>query len=424
VGKVKIAQILLAFPPDATDDIKKQLGRRADSLYQLLRNGADFAQLAAQFSNDNFSYQQGGELPEFGTGRFDAPFELAAFALQKDNDISQPILTEYGYHIIKRIAANPIVTDKNNRSYWEDLERQVQVDERMEISRKAFKQQILRSIGYKKGNYNAAQLWAYTDSTLQNKPVPKNTTITPVTVIFSFAKQQVNVRDWLAFRRSVGGVDRITSGKTHEELLDYYLELASTEYYRNHLEEFNADFAFQVKEFKDGNMLFEVMQRKVWDKASADSVGLKKFFAANKNKYWWENSAAAILVTVMHDSLTNAVRSKLQTNIQNWRNIVDTYQGNVIADSGRFELTQLPIPPNAGISPDAFTAPLKNETDGSITFAYITRLFPQREPRSFDDARGYVINDYQQQLETAWIAELKKKYPVKVNEAVFKTMIK
>lgn len=424
IGKIKIAQILLAFPPDATDATKQQLKHKADSLYQQLLKGADFAAMATEHSNDNFSFQAGGDLPEFGTGRYEAPFELAAFALQKPNDISAPILTEYGYHIIKKRGSTPIPTSKDNREYMSQLEQQVQNDSRIEISKKAFFQNVLRTINYKKGTYNAQQLWAYTDSTLMDKPVPSKTTITPATPIFIFAKQTVTVKDWLAFRRSVGGVDRITAGKSQQDLMDYYLELAALEYYRNHLEEYNKDFAFQIKEFKDGNLLFEVMQRKVWDKASADTIGLKKYYNANKAKYWWENSASAVIFTAMHDSIAQNLRSKVQQSMNGWRSIVDGYEGNVIADSGRFELSQLPLPAGAGISIGSLTPSTKNETDSSVTFAYIIKLFPQREPRIFDDARGYVINDYQQYLENAWVADLRKKYPVRVNDPVFRSMVK
>ncbi|HUR11749.1 MAG TPA: hypothetical protein VM012_10295, partial [Flavitalea sp.] len=69
------------------------------------------------------------------------------------------------------------------------------------------------------------------------------------------------------------------------------------------------------------------------------------------------------------------------------------------------------------------TAPVKNETDNSLTFAYIVHMYPDRQKRSFDEARGFVMNDYQNYLEENWIVQLKKKYPVKVNETVFKSLV-
>ena len=65
----------------------------------------------------------------------------------------------------------------------------------------------------------------------------------------------------------------------HPQLLQQYAETVAMEYYRNHLEEYNKEFASQLKEFKDGNLLFEIMQRKVWDKAAADSTGLKNYYS-------------------------------------------------------------------------------------------------------------------------------------------------
>ena len=78
------------------------------------------------------------------------------------------------------------------------------------------------------------------------------------------------------------------------------------------------------------------------------------------------------------------------------------------ADSGRFELGQIPVVDRTNFSPALITANVKNASDNSVTFAYIVRLHNNREPRNFDDARGFVINDYQEYLENKWLAELKK----------------
>jgi len=424
VGKVKVAQVLLNIPADADNVMRENFKRRADSIYDAARKGADFGSLASEFSGDNFSYQTKGELPEFGPGRYEPAFEKAAFSLSKDNQISEPILTEYGYHIIKRISHTSIPADKKDKEYMAQLKEQVTNDDRIEVSKKVMQQKILKLTGYKKVVYNANDLWAYTDSVVRDRPVPAKTTIRPNTVLFSFTKQNITVNDWIAFRRSTDDVDRITQGKTNTELLSYYVDLAAMEYYKNHLESYNKDFAFQMKEFKEGNLLFEVMQRNVWDKAASDSVGLKKYFAGHKNNYWWQNSVTGMLFTATNEKTAADLLPKLKADIYNWRTIAEGYEGNVIADSGRFEIEQLALPADYKYLPKTFTPFIKSQSDTSISFVYILDHFPQRSARSFEEARGYVINDYQVFLEEEWIAQLKKKYPIKVNETVFRSLLK
>ncbi|HKP31965.1 MAG TPA: peptidylprolyl isomerase [Chitinophagaceae bacterium] len=422
-GKIKVAQILLVYPPDADATTKAATKEKADSIYKALQSGADFGSIATVMSNDNFSYTTKGELPEFGIGKFDPAFENVAFSLKKDGDISQPFQSEFGYHILKRISRNPIPTDLRNNEFADQLKQLVLGDDRMNNAKKEMSQKILKLTGYKKGVFDAKQLWAYTDSSVNDRPVPAKTTIRPNTILFSFTKQNIVASDWIAFRKSVNGVDRITAGKTDQDLLDFYVDLTALEYYKAHLEEFNKEFAFALNEFKEGNLLFEVMQRSVWDKAANDNAGLKKYFDAHKNNYWWESSAAGIYFTANNDSIANALKMKLNTGIKDWRKIVDGMEGSVLADSGRFEISQLPVQNAFDISAGKIAPMNSTQGDSSISFVFVIKLFPQREPRSYNDAKGYVINDYQTYLEQTWITELKKKYPIKVNESVLKSLI-
>ena len=69
------------------------------------------------------------------------------------------------------------------------------------------------------------------------------------------------------------------------------------------------------------------------------------------------------------------------------------------------------------------TEPLVNENDGTATFVKILKLYPDNQQRNFEEARGQVINDYQIFLEEKWIEQLKKKYPVKINEKIFQSLL-
>jgi peptidyl-prolyl cis-trans isomerase SurA len=214
------------------------------------------------------------------------------------------------------------------------------------------------------------------------------------------------------------------AGKTYKQLYEEFIEVSAFDYYRQHLEEYNKEFAYQLNEFKEGNLLFEIMQRKIWDPASTDSAGLKKYYTAHKDKYWWESSADAIIFTATNEKASEEYRNKLKENYKDWRKYIDLSGGHLQGDSGRFELGQIPVVDRTNFTEGLITANVRNETDNTVAFAYIVKLYPNREVRGFTDARGFVINDYQLYLEEQWIAELKKKYPVKINEAVLKDLSK
>jgi len=375
-----------------------------------------------QFSNDNLSYQAGGELQEFGTGRYEPIFESAAFSLKKDGDLTKPFATTYGYHILKRIQLIPVATDKKNKTTWDNYYQQVSQNERMDVSKKILLKKVLQQTGYKKFPVDAKKLAMLTDSVLLNGARPPY--LKPSTPLFGFPKETITVLDWMNYLDAIRFVPNLKNGKSNEELMNQFVETTALEYYRDHLEAYNKEFAYQLKEFKEGNLLFEIMQRKIWDKASLDTIGLKKYYNEHKNKYWWEASADALIITCSNDSISEATKKKLQASPNDWRKIVEASDGAIQGDSGRFELGQLPVRERTAFSNGLITATYKSESDNSATFCYIIKLYNERQPRSFADARGFVINDYQAWLEDKWIVELKKKYPVIINETVFKSLPK
>jgi peptidyl-prolyl cis-trans isomerase SurA len=413
-GKWKVAQILLAVPPDVSGPVLKELEKRADSIYGLLQAGADFAELAKKFSDDRLTYQNGGEIPMFGTGKYELPFEKAVFALAEDGDISKPIFTGYGFHIVKRLQQLPTPSDKLDEAYMNELKEQVNQDARINIAKEKFTKDIKLKTGFKRNPLiKDAQLFRYADSVaatgeIKNYPINK-------TAIFSFAKSKVTGGDWLNFIKDYKLNTDVYKGETNEALLDKYISTVIIEYYRKHLEEFNSDFKYQLQEFKEGNMLFEIMERNIWSKASSDSAGLKKFYEANKLKYKWAESADACLFSCNNAATAAEATAALQAG-KTWKQIAEESDGKIQADSGRYELSQLQAPAGVELKEGVITTPLLNAGDNTSSFVKIIKLYPANQQRSFEEARGLVINDYQNFLEAKWIETLKKKYPVKVNE--------
>ncbi len=420
-GRWKVAQILLAIPPDVTHPQMQRLEKLADSLYNELKNGADFAKLAKQFSDDRITYLNGGEMAEFGTGKFELPFEQAVFALEKDGDITRPIYTGYGFHIVKRLRRTPTPSDKNDDTFRSVLRQQLQQDARMNIAREEFLKMATAKSGFKRNPLlKDEQLFRYADSVVARKqvdawPISKQT-------LFSFPKSTVKGSDWLQFVRDYKLNSDVYKGEDNKALLEKYRQTVTMEYYRQHLEEYNDNFRYQLQEFREGNMLFEIMERKVWSKAANDQEGLRKHYQSHASQYTWPSSAAVILFSCSNEAAANEAVNALRAG-KPWRSIMEESDGRIQADSGRYETAQLQIPEGTAVQPGLITPALVNTTDNTASFIQVLQLFPAGGQRSFEEARGLVINEYQQQLEAEWIAALRKQFPVKVNEAVFRGIV-
>lgn len=423
-GRMRAAQILLSFPPDVTTTQKQFIAKKADSIYASLLKGADFKEMALRYSGDNLTYQNGGELQEFGTGQYDAEFEKNVFAIKADGEMAAPFESAFGYHIVKRLQRKPVELDKSDKAVWENFRQLVTQSDRMEVSKNALLKKILQQTALKKLPANQKALNLLTESVLASKKHLYAGGLKPATALYSFPKQNIIVSDWVNYLEAIKGTVVAGSGKSNEQLMNQFIETSAVEYYKEHLEEYNKEFAYQLNEFKEGNLLFEIMQRKIWDAAAADSNGLKKYYDAHKNNYWWEASADAWIITASNDSIANETISKLKSSssIIDYRRLIDESNGSLQGDSGRFELSQLPVVDRTNFTKGLITAPVKNEADNSVTFCYIVAVYNNKEQRAFTDAKGFVINDYQTFLEEEWIKSLKKKYPIKIDELVFKSL--
>lgn len=419
IGRMKAAQILVGFTPNEDEAGKEKKRVLADSIYNALLKGASFKDLVSKYSTDNISYQSGGLLPEFGAGRYSEDFESAAFALKKDGEISRPLLTNFGYHIIQRVESIPVNTDPHNDAALATLKQQVQADKRISVAKDIMAKKILKLTGFSAGSYNNALFASYADSLFASKKPKQLPLMNDKTILFSFPQQKVTAGDFARYYNSIRNNPSLLRSKSLNQLVMQYAETVGNEYYRNRLENYNKEFAGQIQEFKDGNLLFEIMQRQVWDKAAADSTGLKAYYKAHKDKYWWEASADVILFTCSDSSSAEKAKAAFSKS-HDWKSIVQNSDGTVQADSGRFELTQIPGI-TASTTEGTLTQPTKSSTDNITSFAFVVKTYAGHLPRSFDDARGFVINDYQSFLEDKWVEALKKKYPVKVNESVLRT---
>lgn len=419
VGKIKAQQILLAIPPGADDAVKKEIAGRADSLYKKIMAGENFNRLASAFSNDNISAAAGGLMPDIGVGQFDPVFENVLWSLSKDGAVSKPFLTAHGWHIVKRVSLKPVNTNANDKSGMQELQQRIMTDNRWKSSRDFIYKQVIAKAGYKKFPYDDAALWNMSDSVLDLKPMlPIGRTIIATTPLFSLGDSIYNATAWVNYANTYRYKQDGTGPKPHEQVREEWVQFAMTNYYKDHLEEFNEDFRNQMQEFKDGNLFFEIMQQEVWNKAQNDSAALMALYEKNKNDYVWKQSADAVVFFCSDETIAKTAYGELKKDPAGWRKVAEKYTEKIIVDSSRYEWSQLPNLNNMIPKPGMLTTPLLNKTDNTASFAYIVKIYPQSTQRSFNEAKGMVINDYQEALERQWNEALNKKFPVVIDQKV------
>jgi peptidyl-prolyl cis-trans isomerase SurA len=424
LGKIKIQHILLAFPPGTDDAGRKHIQQLADSLYDRIIAGDDFGQLAIAFSNDNISAASNGNVPDIAVGQFEPAFEKMIWSLPEDGALTKPFATEYGYHIVKRVSVKPVVTDPDDKQNMEELQDRVMRDDRWKTAKDFIYTRVREKADFQKFVYSDPILWALSDSLLDGRPAGMGRAMSLSSPLFKIGDETFNVESWINFAHG-NRYKRDGSGlKAYPALMDEFVKASMYQYYRDHLEDMNDEFRMQMNDFKEGNLFFEIMQREVWNKTQSDSTELKKLFEKNKVKYNWGPGADAVIFYCIDEDAAKSIFESIKLNPSDWKKIAEAMNEKVTADSGRFEWSQIPGIENNTAEPGTLTKLTINPGDNSATFAYIIKVHTTPAPRSFEEAKGLVMNDYLPILEEEWTKSLRKKYPVKVDQKMLEIISK
>lgn len=413
-GRVQVSQILIGYPEQDGLTGKAQARKVADSLFSELKKGADFKSLAKQFSHDLFSYQEGGLLPAFGPGTYDGTFEQQAFALTKPGDISVPFETGNGFHILRLESKMPVPSVSDSAAYDQVLQ-QIATGDRADWIKEQVMEKLKLKTGFRQSIINRSSLDRHTSNIIEN-PRASTGVLKSTQVLFTVNGKPYTISEYNRYLKQLVGKDDLSG-----DLYARFVEQSIKEQYSLKLLKSNPSYQQQLAEFKDANLLFAVMQRKVWNAATDDSKGLEAFYNKNKSKYKWEPSADAVIFTAATADIAASFKEQLQKNPGQWRDLVDNSPG-MQADSGRYELGQIPVADRTAFSEGLITSNQQVENSTTVNFGYVIRLYPAGDLKAFDEARGQVISDYQAYLEDKWINELKKKYPVKINEDVARSL--
>jgi peptidyl-prolyl cis-trans isomerase SurA len=422
-GEVEASHILIRnFEKDLPVENAKF---RIDSLYERLKLGDNFVVLARQYSMDNKTAPKGGYLGIFGINKFDPKFEDEIFALKNNGDFSKPFSTALGWHIVK-LMSKPGV--KSFETIKKSLANEISQNERYEIGRKALTNKIKKD-----GNFKDERASVDYFGGLLNEEFYTFKWKAPDfedKYLFELDAKKFMLSDFVKYLKG-NQRGRLNFNKTMKvgdalnQLYDSYIEDECIKFEESKLEDKYPDFKFLMREYTEGNLLFEVMEREVWNKAAKDSVGLKTFFDNNRERYIWQPRAELNTYTINSNDKKLAEKIYKFTIINtsdkvikkfNKKSQIVSYKSDKL-ETGDKELEGLEFIQN---SKSNLTY---DDSGNTATFKKIEKIIPVTQ-KNLDEAKGYAIADYQEYLESNWLALLKNVYPLTINKDVFENLIK
>lgn len=363
-GQVKVAHIMVRTTAGMPEGDSLAAKQKIDEIYSRLEKGEEWNKIVDQFSDDVNSKSKGGELPWFSTGRMIPSFEEAAFSLKNTGDYSKPVNSPYGWHIIKLLEKKPLESFSELEA---SLKGKVTKDSRSELNRIELIKRLKRENQFVENTSALSSAVQKADSTLLNGSWNKKVDEKNNAVLFSIKEKKYTINDFFAYLPSfIKG--RVNPNTSPEQVMrnayKTYSEEELVKYEEAHLEDKYVDYKMLVKEYRDGILLFQLMDEKVWSKAIADTVGLKDFFAKNREKYKWDTRAHAAIFSVPNEQVLQKVKQELKSDKFPVKN--KNYD-NINFASGKVELSD-----DAKRSLDNLSAELKHDKNLILEVALAT----------------------------------------------------
>ncbi len=416
-GEIEVAHILIRKD---TPEAEKVI----NNIHKELLAGGNFEDTAITNSQDTKTAANKGYVGFFGISTYEKVFEDAAFSIAKDGDISAPFLSQAGWHVIKRISKKPVPEYEKAKPR---LKTKIQKDSRFEIAKKEIVEQIKEENNFVE-NIEPVKKFAGTlgkdfNTFSWKAPMDKSSE-----KIFSLGNTNYTLGDFTdylgtASRQRMKYASTLPS-EVAKKLYETYVIETCLKYEERNLEKKYPDFKALMREYREGILLFEITKQEVWDKASQDTTGLANFYNKNKNKYKWKERAMITQYSTKDYNNAGKIQKALQKStsqevLQKFnkeKNIVSVKE--LTLERGRDENLDA-IEWKAG---NVSQVILDKATKSAIFFK-IEKILPAGD-KKLEDARGYVVADYQDFLEKQWIEELKQAYDVKINKKTFKNLTK
>ena len=388
--------------------------QRLSKVTSRLAAGEDFSVVADELSDDRQSAPNGGQL---GLISFDAglPFSFrdAGFGLTKEGEYVGPVQTPFGSHFIRLIEIQPL---KSFEEEYENLKAQVNRLPRAAAAEKAFAEELRDQMGYWIDSTRIS-LWSSSMSQdslfrlLASKSFSPQDSAHVLLSLGDRAYTSYQFAEYVASNKlpqaekSQARLYAIAESFLNSEAIDHEIDLLETR---------EPEFAQTMQDFRDGLILFRLMEDSVWTAAASDSTGLKAFFDSNKADFSFPDRIRVISFSAVADSLVNEVVQKYGS--ESGEQAI-SWAKEVANKAIRIDTTYVEEP-SGSIYDQVFElkegqiTPSTAYNRGFIALAHAG--VDAAHPMTYEEARAVVLNAFQAEIESRLLKKLHEKYQVQL----------
>ncbi|OEJ98726.1 peptidylprolyl isomerase [Flavivirga aquatica] len=418
-GERTVAHIMVVSKKN--DSLAEKPEVRINEIYKKINQGEGFEALAKQFSDDKNSAPKGGMLSPFSGGQLGTQeFEDVAFNLEKIGDVSKPFQTKYGWHIVKLYEKKPVPEFEVIKS---ELEQKIKRDDRSKLIDEALVKKL-------KAHYSISDKQPALDYfvSILNDDYFKRTWKLPSD--FKEDKTLIKIGKKQFFYKDFGDYLIKTQGRTVEKSsyknvisnkYEAFLNSNLIQYQEDNLENENEEFAHIVGEYRDGLLLFELMESTIWNAAKTDSIGIQDFYNKNKKNYIQSERIDAVVASSTKQKILKKVSKLLKKDmaLDEIKSLVNSSDKvEVIFTSGLMDAEHQSLPKMFSFKKGVSKIYKHND---AFVLVKVKDVLP-KEQKTFEESKGAVISDYQTYKEKNWIKDLSVKYKININQEVLKSI--
>jgi peptidyl-prolyl cis-trans isomerase SurA len=386
--------------------------QRIAEILARLKAGEDFRVVAREKSEDTETGSRGGVLGRiaYTTPQLPESFKNALFALEKPGDFSEVIETAYGLHIVR---LDQIEEPQTFEQSYEDLKLTASRLPRTQVAQDRRAAQIRQNHG------------VFVDTTtilaiLRGRPFNARDILeTPADTmalrVIGIGDQRYPFKDMVDFAETVSMPYTPDTLARVMRTIDLFLNNAALDFEASQLETTSADFRMIMDEFRDGLLLFKLMEDSIWSAAAQDTVALMAYHNARADSFWFPDRTRVISLKSASDSSLTALTAHLEHGLTMAALLELAAQDSAAAI--QVDTTYL-AGPNNSIYDRALAVPLGRATtpilNANSFIVLINDGIDAARRKTFDEARSEVLSAYQSIKEEALLNRLRKAYRVEL----------